>query len=89
LIKIEVPSDQLGSLLTLDCVNWLRSRPEGVPEVRMKDSRIWIEFVDPATAEQFEQIWLGKADLMEELKATRAVLDVVTSRHYRVGSGDA
>jgi hypothetical protein len=60
LIKIVIPRDKFEDLLTPECVDWLRSRPEGVPQAGIDGAQLWLEFSEPATAAQFEQLWLGK-----------------------------
>lgn len=56
--------------MTLECVDWLRSRSGGVAEAVMNGSQFWLEFGDPATAAEFERIWLATPERSgESLKA--------------------
>ena len=60
MIKVLIPRDKFEDLLTPECVEWIRSRPEGVPEAGNEGTQLWLRFSDPAAAADFEQLWLGK-----------------------------
>ena len=58
MLKILIPRDNFEDLLNPECVDWLRSRPDGVPEAGMEGSQLWLGFSDAAVAADFAQLWL-------------------------------